>query len=355
MHSNIAKSSLAMTIFAAISAATIPAQAALLVSSGGDNSIKQYDEITGAYIRDFVTAGSGGLFNPQGLDIGPNGNLFVSSQNTSSIKEYSGITGEYIGDFVSLDDDSIFPTAPLIGLTFAEDGNLFVASPVIPMAKNGEVQLSGILQYNGTTGELLNGFITGAAGFTPVPIDVVVGGSNNSIFFSESSKGFNPGGIREYDPTISDFTQLSVSPHPLSTLPFEPQGLALEGNKLFFTNGREVGLIDLIINTSDSFFVDTSSGGLNSAIGLTVGEDGNLYVSNSETNSIKKYDGDTGNYLGDFVTSGSGGLSSPTYLTTANVPVPEPSSVLGIAALGGLFVGGALRGKANRRKQLNLL
>ena len=112
MHSNITKSSLAMTIFAAIGAATIPAQAALLVSSSGDNSIKQYDEITGAYIRDFVTSGSGGLLNPQGLDMGPNGNLFVSSQNTSSIKEYSGITGEYIGDFVSLDDDSIFTTAP---------------------------------------------------------------------------------------------------------------------------------------------------------------------------------------------------------------------------------------------------
>ena len=148
---------------------------------------------------------------------------------------------------------------------------------------------------------------------------------------------------------------MSVGTHPLSSLPFGPQGLALEGNKLFFTNRREVGLIDLTTNTSDSFFVDTSSGGLNSAIGLIVGEDGNLYVSNSLTNSIKKYDGDTGNYLGDFVTSGSGGLSSPTYLTTANVPVPEPSSVLGIAALGGLFVGGASQRKANRRKQLNLL
>ncbi len=97
---NFCKSSIALTI-AAISSTTLPVQAALLVSSRGDNSIKQYDEITGTYIRDFVTAGSGGLLNPQGLTLGTDGNLFVSSFGTNSVKKYSGTTGEYIGDFAS--------------------------------------------------------------------------------------------------------------------------------------------------------------------------------------------------------------------------------------------------------------
>lgn len=35
-----------------------------------------------------------------------------------------------------------------------------------------------------------------------------------------------------------------------------------------------------------------------------------LFVSSRNTSSVKKYDGATGAYLGDFVTSGSGGLSS---------------------------------------------
>ena len=61
--SNLCKSSLALTI-AAIGSTTLPVQAALLVSSSNDNSIKQYDETTGAYIQDFVASGSGGLLNP---------------------------------------------------------------------------------------------------------------------------------------------------------------------------------------------------------------------------------------------------------------------------------------------------
>jgi len=119
---NFCKSSIALTI-AAISSTTLPVQAALLVSSSGDNSIKQYDEITGAYIRDFVTPGSGGLLNPQGLTLGPNGNLFVVS-GAGSIKEYSGTSGEYVKDFASSRE----------GLTFTDDGSLFGTTGRIPGA-----------------------------------------------------------------------------------------------------------------------------------------------------------------------------------------------------------------------------
>ena len=343
--SKLGKSPTALTISAVIGLITLPAQAALLVSSSGDSSIKQYDDVTGQYIRDFVPSGSGGLSNPQGLAIGLNGNLFVSSQRTNSIKEYSGTTGEYIGDFVSFDDGLRSP----IGLTFAEDGSLFVAGDTPVPSDN--VLRSGFFQYDGNTGELLNSVVTGARGFSPGPVDIAVGGTNNNVFFSESRRGFTPGGIRGYDLTTNNYTGLDVGPSPLSSLPFEPQGLALEGNNLFFTNRREVGLIDLANNRVDSFFVDQNSGGLSGAIGLTVGEDSNLYVSSSGTNSIKKYNGGTGDFLGDFVASGSGGLSSPTYLTTANVPVPEPSSVLGVVVTGGLFVGSALQRQRNNRKK----
>ena len=49
MLSNLGKFSIALTISAVIGSVTLPLQAALLVSSSNDNSIKQYDETTGAY------------------------------------------------------------------------------------------------------------------------------------------------------------------------------------------------------------------------------------------------------------------------------------------------------------------
>ncbi|MBA2748247.1 MAG: PEP-CTERM sorting domain-containing protein [Tatlockia sp.] len=349
MHSNILKSSLAMTIFAAISSTILPVQAALLVSSSGDNSIKQYDEITGAYIRDFVTAGSGGLSSPNGLDVGLNGNLFVSSRGTNSVKEYSGTTGEYVGDFVSFDDGLRSP----IGLTFAEDGSLFVVGDTPVPSDN--VLRSGFFQYDGNTGELLSSTLTGARGFSSAPIDVVVGGLDNTIFISQSRFRFNSGSVDEFNPiTGVPIFRDYINSDP-SVTNIDPRGLAITDNFLYYTDNASIGRFDLINNVIDPRFVDVSSGGLTRALDVAIGANGNLFVSDSASDSVKQYDGATGNFLGDFVTSSSGGLSSPTYLTTANVPVPEPSSVLGIAALGGLFVGGAWQRKANRRKQLNFL
>lgn len=341
---SINKLTLAIAAISAIGL-TLPVQAALLVSSGGDNSIKQYDETTGAYIRDFVASGSGGLLSPQGLAIGANGNLFVSSQLNSSVKEYNGTTGEFVRDFVSADDGLSSP----IGLTFGADGSLFVSSRNIPGANTDGVNRTGILQYDGATGELRNSIITGAAGFTPTPLDVVVGGPRNSIFYSESLRGFNPGSVTEYDPATNSFTKLVAAPDPFSQ-PLSPEGLALEGSSLFFTNNTEVGLIDLDDNTFDYFFVDKGSGSLQEPIGITIGENDNLFVVSSASNSVKQYDRQTGDFLGDFIVSGSGGLSNATYITSANVPVPEPSSVIGVVGLGSLFVGGAWQRRSTRKR-----
>ena len=351
---NFCKSSIALTI-AAISSITLPVQAALLVSSSGDNSIKQYDEITGEYIRDFVTSSSGGLLNPQGLTLGTSGNLFVSSFGTNSVKEYNSTTGEYIGDFVSSSSGLFRPQ----GLTFTENGNLFVTTSRIPGADAGFGQentlSSGLLQYNGTTGELLGSITTvispTTTGSIPVAQDVVFGGPDSTLFVSSSRARFNSGFISEYDPVTGVPIFRNYTNSDPSVTNIDPNGLAVNDNFLFYTESSSVGRYDLVNRVIDPLFVDRNSGGLSQGVDVAIGQNGNLFVSDSISNSVKQYDSGTGDFLGDFITSGSGGLSSPTYLTTANVPVPEPSSVLGVAALGGLFVGGALQRRVNSRKK----
>ena len=58
-------------------------------------------------------------------------------------------------------------------------------------------------------------------------------------------------------------------------------------------------------------FVPQGSGGLDFPMGLVIGSDGKLYVASHNTNSILRYDGQTGDFIDVFVPSGSGGLNSP--------------------------------------------
>ncbi|MEM7783987.1 MAG: Ig-like domain-containing protein [Planctomycetota bacterium] len=58
-------------------------------------------------------------------------------------------------------------------------------------------------------------------------------------------------------------------------------------------------------------FVTDGSGGLESASGLAFGPDGNLYVGSRKTSEILRFNGTTGDFIDVFVDSGSGGLSEP--------------------------------------------
>jgi WD40 repeat protein len=67
-------------------------------------------------------------------------------------------------------------------------------------------------------------------------------------------------------------------------------------------------------------FVSPGSGGLKRPTGLTIGPDNNLYVSSVDVNnpandSILRFNGKTGAFIDVFVASGSGGLEHPSSLT----------------------------------------
>lgn len=63
-----------------------------------------------------------------------------------------------------------------------------------------------------------------------------------------------------------------------------------------------------------------------------------LFVSSRATNHIKQYDGTTGAFLNNFITSGSGGLSNPSFLAFRPVPAPSALFTLLIGAIPGACV-----------------
>lgn len=76
-------------------------------------------------------------------------------------------------------------------------------------------------------------------------------------------------------------------------------------------------------------FTESGSGGLDTPDDLTFGSDDNLYVGGRESDSVVRYNGQTGVLIDVFVTSGSGGLAGPRGLAFG------PDGNLYVASLNG--------------------
>ena len=135
----------------------------LYVTSAGTNSVLRYDGATGAFVDAFVPTGSGGLYDPTMLVFGPDGNLYVASgahtDYYNSVLRYDGTTGEFLGAFVPAGSGGL-TLAPTGGMHFGPDAN-HDAVPDLYVS-NGE--FDEVLVYDGGDGAFLKKFITAGLG-----------------------------------------------------------------------------------------------------------------------------------------------------------------------------------------------
>jgi sugar lactone lactonase YvrE len=249
----------------------------LLVDSAEDGSVKSYDGAAGTYQFDFVQR-SGALFLPTGMIFSSDHTqFFVAALGTNSILryDYDGHMGSNQTVFIS--DSALNGPA---GMVFGPDGNLYITS----------LNDSSVLRYDGMTGSPLPG--PGQTGATFIPSHSgglgraggVVFGPDGNLFVS--SEGTNE--VMRYDGGTGD------------PLPADGQSGAV-----FVPN-------------------DPANPHLNQPAGMVFGPDGNLYVVSINTDSVIRFDGLTGDYIDDFISSGSGGLFRPRDLAFGST---DPSNL----------------------------
>src|SRR5262245_8318561 len=106
----------------------------LLVTSQINNTVREYDSTTGAFLK--VAASGGALGDPLDVVVGLDGNLLVSDGQTNQVKRYNRATGAFIDVFASTN------LAGPMGMTI-HDGVLYVTNSNPPQ---------GVQSFDAATG-----------------------------------------------------------------------------------------------------------------------------------------------------------------------------------------------------------
>ncbi len=260
-----------------------------LLPDGPNNSILRYDGLTGALQGTFVASGAGGLTGPHNPTFGPDGNLYVLSNANSRVLRFDGQTGEFIDVFMETGGGGFTSSAQM---AFGPDGHLYFGSG------------AGVFKVDGTTGTSLGMAAFGneiqrACGIAFGPDGNLYVGDSDPFRFTGYDR------ILRFD-TEGNFIDVFVPSGNLEdTCPID---FGADGN-LYIADQqtRDVRKFDGATGTFMGVFA--VSPGLGTPFRATSGIDGNLYVGIFQPGtpgSIARVDGTTGRFIDSFIGNNTG-------------------------------------------------
>ncbi len=257
----------------------------LYVSSFNSDEVMRYNGATAAPLGAagdpdsavLVTAGLGGLDNPEFLTFGPDGNLYVVSSTTAQVFRYNPATGALIDVFVRAADNG--PLEHPLAATFGPDGNLYVTGAVS----------HNVVRFSGTTGAFLSTFVGAGSGGLARPETLAFGPDGNLYVASSQS-----GQVLRYNGSTGAFLGAFVAAG--SGVDF-PTGLAFGPDGHLYVGGAATDNVQRYNGTTGALidaFVPPGVGGLDRPTALAFGADGKLYVSTADSSKVLRFDGTSG-------------------------------------------------------------
>jgi streptogramin lyase len=221
----------------------------LLVSSLLTDEVLEYNLKTGAFVKAFVSAGSGGVSGPAGLLYGPDGDLYLASVDNNEVLRYDGRTGTFIDVYAQLDT-----MGGITGMVFGPDGALYACTRFsnsvvritdggatiqtfvqpgdgglsraggIVFGPDGNVYVTSedndsVLRYNGQTGAFMDSFVASGSGGLFRPAGLLFGPFGDLYVCSANSNQ-----VLHYDGHTGAFLNVIVSQHDDQVLS-GPRGL----------------------------------------------------------------------------------------------------------------------------------
>lgn len=267
----------------------------LIVAAYSDDSVFRFAATSGAFLQEFAT--SEGLNSPVDAVIGPDGNLYVSGDLSGDILRYNAQTGAFIDEFIPAGTAGISNAE---GLAFGPDGNLYVA----------DYSNDRVMRFDGDSGAFIDNFVTNGSGGLNTPYGLLFGPDGNLYVNS-----FTDDNVLRFDGSSGAFIDEFVAAgsgglDAPEEMVFGPDGnlyvASLNTDSVLRFDGTSGAFIDE--------FVSSGSGGLDNSAGLAFGPDGNLYVSDNQHGAIHRYNGMTGAFIDLYVAPGAGGLTGPAFI-----------------------------------------
>jgi hypothetical protein len=280
---------------------TTEAAADMFVTSSSNAKVLQYDEITGEFLGAFVDRGppnsQANTYEPTGIEFGSDHNLYLGSFTGNYVKRYDGQTGAYLDTFVTARSGGLI--RPFY-LAFGPDGNLY-----LPSQFTNEVKV-----YDGKTGAYMKSIDDGLWNCSP-----------SATAFSDVGELFvtcpAADSIMSFDPaTGQNLSSISLSGvTPVGRVEFGTSG------EFYIASRALSGIVRVDADGQWNLFGSTPTVGTVSTVHF--GPDGTLYLSEQGASMLVRFDAESGEYLGELVAPGSGGLLTPYDFTfTPRIPGP---------------------------------